>query len=267
MGEAAFGRARRLGEPALIIRSAGLLATLPPTAGVTVSLPAARELVELARELDDQRSLLWLRPTAAAEALRVGDLGAAVSLVVDHLIAARAIAAGHPGAISLLLLVHIAVAAGDDEGAAWVHGVVAGHLELLRPGLPPHVVEAYDLTIESLRSRLCADRLDALASQCSLLSMEDAHAQAIAYARSLAEGFGASDDATDTLAEPLLTARESEVLARLVEGDTNKDIARRLGITPKTAMHHTSSIYRKLGVRGRTDAVAWALRGPDHPAA
>ena len=58
--------------------------------------------------------------------------------------------------------------------------------------------------------------------------------------------------------------RETEVVARLVAGDRNKDIARRLGITPKTVMHHTSSIYRKLGVRGRSDTVAWALRGPNN---
>lgn len=49
------------------------------------------------------------------------------------------------------------------------------------------------------------------------------------------------------------------MLDRLVAGDPNKDIARQLGITPKTVMHHTSSIYRKLGVRGRTEAVGWAL--------
>lgn len=266
MGEAAFGVARRLGDPSLIIRTAGLLATLPPDAGVSVALPAARELVELAVELDDQRSLLWLRPAAAAEALSVGDRAAAAGHVVDQMVAARSMAAWHPSSISLLLLVQVALAEGDDERAAWLHGVVAGHLDILRPGLPPHMVKSYNRAIESLRGRLSTDRFDTLAAQGSLLPIEEAHAEASTYARSITERLSAPVD-DNANAEPQLTNRESEVLARLVAGDSNKDVARRLGITPKTVMHHTSSIYRKLGVRGRTEAVAWALRGPDHPAA
>jgi DNA-binding CsgD family transcriptional regulator len=31
-------------------------------------------------------------------------------------------------------------------------------------------------------------------------------------------------------------------------------------VSTKTVMHHTMAIYRKLGVRGRAEAVAWALR-------
>lgn len=64
-------------------------------------------------------------------------------------------------------------------------------------------------------------------------------------------------EATGT--EGTLTAREHQVLERLVAGDTNREIAARLGISTKTAMHHTSNIYRKLGVRGRVGAVAWTL--------
>jgi DNA-binding NarL/FixJ family response regulator len=41
---------------------------------------------------------------------------------------------------------------------------------------------------------------------------------------------------------------------------SNKDIARRLGLSPKTVMHHTSAIYRKLGVRGRSEATSTAIR-------
>jgi len=34
-------------------------------------------------------------------------------------------------------------------------------------------------------------------------------------------------------------------------------------VTPKTVMHHTSAIYRKLGVRGRSEAAVWAIHnGP-----
>jgi DNA-binding NarL/FixJ family response regulator len=59
---------------------------------------------------------------------------------------------------------------------------------------------------------------------------------------------------------PLLTARELQVLRLLVEGASNKTIARRLGITPHTAKFHVAAIAAKLGAAGRTDAVAKALR-------
>ena len=55
-----------------------------------------------------------------------------------------------------------------------------------------------------------------------------------------------------------LTARELDVLRLVANGKSNKEIAVALGITPKTAMHHTSAIYRKLDVRGRTEAAAVA---------
>jgi predicted ATPase/DNA-binding CsgD family transcriptional regulator len=57
-----------------------------------------------------------------------------------------------------------------------------------------------------------------------------------------------------------LTARERQVLGLLAEGAGNTEIAARLGIASKTVMHHTMSIYRKLGVRGRAEAAAWAAR-------
>jgi DNA-binding CsgD family transcriptional regulator len=59
---------------------------------------------------------------------------------------------------------------------------------------------------------------------------------------------------------PSLTRRELEVLHLLAEGVSNKEIATQLGMAPKTAMHHTTKIYRKLDVRGRGQAAAWARR-------
>ena len=62
---------------------------------------------------------------------------------------------------------------------------------------------------------------------------------------------------------PQLSRRESEVLRWLAEGDTNGEIGRRLGIAEHTVERHVASIYRKLGVRGRADAIAHVLRARD----
>jgi len=50
------------------------------------------------------------------------------------------------------------------------------------------------------------------------------------------------------------------VVKLLARGLTNKEIAQTLGITPKTVMHHTVAIYQSLGVRGRSETVAWAFK-------
>ena len=59
---------------------------------------------------------------------------------------------------------------------------------------------------------------------------------------------------------PALSAREQEVLGLLASGATPPDIASRLYISSVTVKNHLASIYRKLGCRGRTQAVIYALQ-------
>jgi DNA-binding NarL/FixJ family response regulator len=54
-----------------------------------------------------------------------------------------------------------------------------------------------------------------------------------------------------------LTRRELEVL-RLVEGRSNREVAKLLWITDETVKFHLANVYRKLGVSSRAEAVAWA---------
>jgi len=57
-----------------------------------------------------------------------------------------------------------------------------------------------------------------------------------------------------------LSARESEVLALLGQGTTNKEIALHLHISERTVKAHVTNIFNKLGVNSRTEAVAVAIR-------
>jgi non-specific serine/threonine protein kinase len=58
----------------------------------------------------------------------------------------------------------------------------------------------------------------------------------------------------------LLSRRESEVLQLLVAGQTDREIAAALFISPRTAQGHVASIFNKLGVNSRTAAVAFAIQ-------
>lgn len=57
-----------------------------------------------------------------------------------------------------------------------------------------------------------------------------------------------------------LTAREREVLQRVAEGQSNKQIARSLGITERTVKFHVTSVFNKLGADNRAQAVALAIQ-------
>ncbi len=56
-----------------------------------------------------------------------------------------------------------------------------------------------------------------------------------------------------------LTSREMQVIAHIVAGYTNKDLARKLRISEHTAKHHLSNIFDKLGVSNRLELVLFAI--------
>ncbi len=134
--------------------------------------------------------------------------------------------------------------------------------------------------------RLHAFEASLLASRAKLelaraLQASDAPG-AVMWARAALAGFerlGAARDAAEAasllrelgapgrlglraLTPEALSPREEEVLQLLARGLTNKDIAARLVISPKTAEHHVSQILGKLGLRSRAEAAAYLARRP-----
>jgi two-component system nitrate/nitrite response regulator NarL len=58
---------------------------------------------------------------------------------------------------------------------------------------------------------------------------------------------------------PRLSERERFILRCIIEGDSNKHVARRLNIAEATVKVHVKAILRKIDVRNRTQAAMWAM--------
>ena len=67
------------------------------------------------------------------------------------------------------------------------------------------------------------------------------------------------------LAAGPLTDREQEVVALIVRGCTNREIAEELVIAEGTAVRHVANILNKLGLHSRAQVAVWAVeRGRQH---
>lgn len=63
----------------------------------------------------------------------------------------------------------------------------------------------------------------------------------------------------DRVARAILSPREKQVLGMVVMSFTNQEVATKLGVAESTVKSHLTSIYAKLGVRGRNEATAVVL--------
>lgn len=77
-------------------------------------------------------------------------------------------------------------------------------------------------------------------------------------ARMVLEGYLRSPAETQTL--PTLSGREREIVQLLAEGRSNKEVARKLDISVKTAETHRSNIMRKMHFESLSDLVRYAVR-------
>jgi DNA-binding CsgD family transcriptional regulator len=92
-----------------------------------------------------------------------------------------------------------------------------------------------------------------------------AFGEVVTLALELLEDFAQTLPGPKTVArEPIrenpLSAREQEVLHLVAEGLTSKQIGQQLFLSPRTVDHHLTSIFNKLGVDSRAQAVAVAAR-------
>jgi len=81
-----------------------------------------------------------------------------------------------------------------------------------------------------------------------------------ALEKPVAKAIGRASRLHPAVEETGLSKRELDVLRALAEGKSNREIARALWLAQQTVKFHLTSIYRKLDVSSRTQAVNWAYR-------
>jgi DNA-binding CsgD family transcriptional regulator len=269
LGAEALERATRRGDLTTVVRASVLLRGLPPgTPGVPDAVPARETLLAICREIGDVVAEGRMLGSLAWVALTADDTVTAAGWCVEGLRLGQRAAALSAGGFAVASLVIAAARRGDDGTAARLHGSIASALPMLQIGLTAGPTAVYFGAVDEVRGRLGSEAFDAATAEGSLRSWDAALSAALEYALALAGSPAprnlvriepASGDRGFGRAERL-TPREVDVLRLLARGDTNKDIALALGLRPKTVMHHSSSIYGKIGVRGRAEATAWAYR-------
>ena len=266
LGRRALARGRRTGDVYVIIRAIILLQPLTMAADIVADESSAAEALELAITARDHSAQIILYPMAAVEALVHGQPRRAGKLCDEALTlaaAARSDPSGHPSDAAVWRASRCTSAnrRGSLSCTAWC----PSPWTCCAARSPRCSWRGSSRPSRSPGGRSATSGSTPYSGRRAAVPQTEVIARASAIARLLADSpqpgrrTPRRTPPPRHVGEDELTARECEVLRFLAGGGTNKEIAVALRIDVKTAMHHTSSIYRKLGVRGRVEAACLGL--------
>jgi DNA-binding CsgD family transcriptional regulator len=234
-----------------------------PGTPITNAMAMSEETYRHVQAIGDRRAAAALALYPALLALDDRDFAGSAAWYLRCLDDAVSVGYWHGLGWGVMGTVAIAAGTGRLAESARLHGAVLPHLDVISAETPPDRVALYHRTIDRLRERLG----DRFAAECRA-GAERTWPATVEEARSVLAAVAGEANLTTIRPpgrrgprdNPELTERELGVLGELVAGHTNQEIASELGISPKTVMHHTVAVYRKLAVRGRAEAVAEAIR-------
>ncbi len=140
-----------------------------------------------------------------------------------------------------------------------------GRIKLDKPDLPVVLFSAFD-NLASAAKAIALGASGFLLKDCSRDELLNAIRRAAAgeniWSKEKLRGASHSLSAPGLAGslEVYLTQREGEVLRQMALGLTNKQIAEETKISYETVKEHIQNIFRKIGVRHRTQAALWAIR-------
>jgi len=175
-----------------------------------------------------------------AQALALGGYAAAVAAeTIDELVEQA-----RDTAVELQILAGELESTASDEQAATLRAAF--------PDVPLIVVAAS--TLGAACRRLVREQVDGLVHEAEL---EQTLVPTVAAV--LADQLCLPSSMRETVAEPVFSHREKQVLALVFAGLTNAEIAGELFLSESTVKSHLASTFRKLGVSSRTDAARRVL--------
>jgi two-component system nitrate/nitrite response regulator NarL len=123
-------------------------------------------------------------------------------------------------------------------------------------------VMACDVFIKSIELVMMGETVLPPAFLSHILGPQESHADLASHHK---QGSNAIFVAADNAMEPQLSPRETLIIRCLVEGDSNKSIARKMDIAEATVKVHVKAILRKIRVHNRTQAAIWGMNNGWQP--
>jgi predicted ATPase len=260
-----LAHAREANDTTAVLDAASLLQTMASrSAEAVAALPPPQQLLEMARTTHQTAIAAVLLPTFAVQAVAAGEVAEAARWCRQSLELSGLDPSSFLTALAVFAAVEIAVAKGDDGLAARLHGRLLDSEGLLYAVIAPHLATSHQNLVTGLRNALGADSFATHATEGaarpwpSILRELEIYLDGVAVRQPAAPV--SLDRRRNQRRQEGLTSRQQDVVRLLADGLSNKEIAQALGVTPKTAMHHAAAIYQKLGLRGRSETVAWAIR-------
>ena len=254
-------------HPRIAAKSQALVAVCRMTVG---DWPGSQESMRAAlsnlKETGDLAGAVDAMTAMGVILVELGDMVQAAGFLRDAITEARRIGYGQGEIYGAWTVAFLACRHGLHRDAATMDDALAEHIGLVERGLPRGIFLGYVASIETARA----------AAGLPNARRADGRGWGWLRARALEIATEISDQVEDVAqVEPIpaqssrhsrtahrhdLTARELQILSAIASGQTNAQIAAALFLSAKTVMHHSTSIYRKLEVGGRAEAVALAYR-------
>ena len=230
-----------------------LVPALRTSRGDGVALEALDETRQLFEELGDRRARAHADIDLASLLVDTGRSSQAIACARESLVLLEELGDRWGSIFALAALGHAAAGTYPDR-AAWLLGVVEGECERSGAALLPYFNATEPRGLARVVAQLNSTAAAARRAAGRQLRLSEAISTALAFRWEEDAGPARGPDGGLPL-----TRREREVAVLIARGLTNRGVADRLSISPRTVDGHVERIRGKLGLRTRTQLAVWAI--------
>jgi predicted ATPase/DNA-binding CsgD family transcriptional regulator len=212
--------------------------------------------LSISRRLGFQEGIAWsLHELAIAARSRRQPTREQALMLLDALLVHRQLGDRWRVASVLEEIAGSLLARQDPHQAVMILASAAALREKLGTPVPPAELQDRDGSLTRLQTKLSRSAFSSAWAQGRAQELDQTIDSAV---ETIAQLDAATSENRNGQTAPILTARELAVLELLSDGQTNREIAASLYISPSTAGVHVSNILRKLGAKRRVDAAGLA---------